>query len=192
MKRRLLASLIVAGALAYACGPRSRSTDVSVASFGSTPLLQTSAVARRAATSAAISAPVVHSATATTNRDGIKLDSHFDVQVDAKSVRFAFNVKNVGRKHVELAFPNGQAYDFVVLDSTGTEVWRWAAGRLFTQTVRNKDLSKGNAMHVEEKWSASATSGRFTAIATLKSNNYPVEQRVEFVIPGPVNVATTR
>jgi hypothetical protein len=31
--------------------------------------------------------------------------------------------------------------------------------------------------------------GRYTAIARLKSTNFPVEQRVEFVVPATVNVA---
>jgi hypothetical protein len=125
-------------------------------------------------------------------REAVKLDARFDVQVGGRAVHFTLEVKNVGKKHAELNFPNGQAYDFVVLDSTGTEVWRWASGHIFTQTVRNKALSKGATMHVEEKWAMSAAAGRYTAIATLKSSNYPLEERVEFVVPDAVNLAAAR
>jgi hypothetical protein len=125
-------------------------------------------------------------------REAVKLDTRFDVYVDARAVHFTLEVKNVGKKHVEISFPNGQAYDFVVFDSTGIEVWRWAEGRLFTQTVRNKGLSKGDAMHVEEAWSPKAMIGRYTAVAKLKSTNFPVEQRVEFVVPSAVNLAEAR
>jgi len=188
MKSRLLAALAFAGALAYACGPRPRASDATAASLRTTPLLTASTLAHRAATVD----PATFSATTTINRDGIKLDATFAVHVGARAVRFTLDVKDAGRKHVELSFPNGQVYDFVVIDSTGTEVWRWAAGRIFTQTVRNKALAKGDVMHIEEKWSPASITGHFTAIATLKSSNYPIEQRVEFEIPGAVNLATTR
>jgi hypothetical protein len=187
MKRRLLALLAFAGALAFACGPRPRSGSAAAALTTKTPL-QTISFSRHS--------DPARSAVKSTNisiiREAVKLDARFDVLVDSRNVRLTLEVKNVGKKHAELSFANGQAYDFVVLDSTGVEVWRWATGHIFTQTVRNKALAKGSAMFIEEKWAPPTMSGRYTAIATLKSSNYPVEQRVEFVIPNAVNVATAR
>ena len=98
-------------------------------------------------------------------------------------VRFALDVKNVGNKHAELDFPSGQSYDFIVVDSIGREVWRWANGRMFTQSVQNKQLGAGESMRIAEAWTPQA--GRYTAIATLNSSNYPVEQRAEFVVRSP-------
>jgi len=91
-------------------------------------------------------------------------------------------VKNVGKKHLELTFRSGQSYDFVVVDSIGREVWRWSAGRMFTQGVQNKQLSGGDSMHARETWMA-PTPGHYTAIATLNSANFPTEQRADFVVP---------
>ena len=53
---------------------------------------------------------------------------------------------------------------------------------MFTQGVQNKQLSGGDSMHAKETWSAPAP-GRYTAIATLNSTNYPTEQRADFVVP---------
>jgi hypothetical protein len=104
----------------------------------------------------------------------------------ANEVRLALVITNVGNKHAELDFPSGQSYDFVVVDSTGREVWRWAQGRMFTQSVQNHQLGTHDTMRVAESWSPakmSAKPGRYTAIATLNSTNYPVEERAEFVLP---------
>ena len=187
MKRRLFASLLFAGALAYACGPRSNTSSARVAS-PTTPALRTISLARHSDPARS----VIKSANTSIIREAVKLDARLDVQVRTRTVQFTLEVKNVGRKHAELSFSNGQTYDFAVLDSTGTEVWRWGAGRMFTQGVRNKALSKGNAMHVEESWSPANAMGRYTAVATLRSTNFPVEHRVEFTLPDAMNLATIR
>jgi hypothetical protein len=105
-----------------------------------------------------------------------------NIDVAANEVRFAFNVTNVGKKHVELSFPSGQSYDFVVVDSLGREVWHWSTGRMFTQGVQNKQLGTGDVMHVSEAWKH-PTRGRYTAIATLHSSNYPIKQSADFSLP---------
>jgi hypothetical protein len=105
-----------------------------------------------------------------------------NIDVAANEVRFALNVTNVGRKHVELSFPNGKSHDFIVVDSLGHEVWHWSAGRMFTQGVQNKQLGSGDVMNVSEAWKRPLP-GHYTAIATLNSSNYPIEQRAEFTLP---------
>lgn len=101
------------------------------------------------------------------------------------NVRFALHVTNTTKKRVELTFPSGQTYDFVVLDSLGRERWRWASGRMFTQTLRNKLLAGGESLDLEETWMDSwLPPGRYTARATLTSENFPIVQQTEFVIQG--------
>jgi hypothetical protein len=187
MNTRLIISLLCAGALAFACGPRSRSrapaalaislpTTGSISTTTPTPTLTTVAntpavrVRRRDAVSTA----------------QVKLTSKLDVAVSTHEVRFALVVTNVGDKHAELNFPSGKSYDFVVVDSAGREVWRWAQGRMFTQSVQNQQLGARDAMRVSETWTPAkvkAKPGHYTAIATLNSSNYPVEERVEFDLP---------
>lgn len=176
MNSRLIISLLCAGAVAFACGPRSRSR-APAALATAIPTQSAALVAPR---------PTIHAR----RRDDatkaqVKLSSKFDVDVAPREVRFALVVTNIGNKHAELNFPSGQSYDFAVVDSTGREVWRWAQGRMFTQSVQNQQLGARDAMRVSETWTPAkvkAKPGRYTAIATLNSTNYPVEERVEFVL----------
>jgi hypothetical protein len=169
MNTRLAISLLIAGALAFACGPRSHS-EAPAALASAIPVNSTAApapekITRRSAAS----------------HTSAKVDPKFNVQVAQRSVQFALDVKNSGAKHVELDFANGQAYDFVVVDSTGRQVWRWSEGHLFTQGMQNKQLSTGESMLAREIWKRAAP-GHYTAIATLRSANYPVEERADFVV----------
>jgi hypothetical protein len=168
MNTRLIISLLCAGALAFACGPRSRSEAPSA--------LATAQLVR--ATPAA-EHPRRHDAVGV--KTDVKLASHLKVNVAKDEVQFALDVKNVGGKHAELDFPSGQSYDIVVVDTVGREVWRWAKGRMFTQSVQNKQLGGGESMQIAESWTPKP--GRYTAVATLISTNYPVEQRADFVVP---------
>ena len=119
-----------------------------------------------------------------TVRAEVKLDTRFDVAVDGNTVHFALVVKNVGGKHAELNFADGQAYDFVVTDSAGREVWQWSNGRIFTQSVRNKQLGAGESMRVSESWDKhNALPGHYSVTATLKSSNYPRVNHGAFAIP---------
>lgn len=169
MNTRLIISLLCAGALAFACGPRSH-TEASSAL----------AIAQPVRVAATTERPRRHDS-ANAKASDVRLDSHLNVAVSKAEVRFALDVKNVGGKHAELEFPNGQAYDIVVVDSVGREVWSWSKGRMFTQSVQNKQLGGGESMQIAESWTPVA--GHYTAIATLNSTNYPVEQRAEFVVP---------
>ena len=110
------------------------------------------------------------------------LVTKLDVAVQG-GVRFAFRVTNDTDKSIELDFGSGQTHDIAVLDSTGREVWRWSDGRLFTSAIRNHPLGADESMTFEERWPSELGRGRFTAVAVLKSQNYPLTQRAEFTIP---------
>ena len=160
---RVAIAILCAGALAFACGPRTHSEAAST-------------------TSLATAAPIFQQGT-THPHDSARLASAIVVDTEHDGVRFALHVTNAMKKHVELAFPNGQTHEFVVVDSAGREIWRWSNSRLFTQAVQNKLLSSGETMEYTEQWSHPAQHGRYTVIATLNSTNYPVQERANFVLP---------
>jgi hypothetical protein len=171
MNLRLAVSVVFVGTLAYACGPGTRS-DVAVDRD----------VAQQGIALASMTGGGMRSTNAvekTVKSGSATLATSFDVAQSGDEVRFALRVVNKTPKSVEVNFPSGQAYDFVVVDSVGREVWRWADGRLFTQSVQNKLLGKGESITVSEKWSP-ATPGRYTAVAQLRSSNYPIEQKLPF------------
>ena len=84
---------------------------------------------------------------------------------------------------LELRFPDGQTHDFVVKDFAGKEVWRWSTGRMFTSAMRSETLKGKEDTIYAESWSSKGQHGSFTAVAILKSNNFPVETSVQFVLP---------
>lgn len=108
--------------------------------------------------------------------------SHVMVDTAQGTVRFAIEVTNDSRKRVELAFPDGQTHDFTVLDAQGREVWKWSKDRMFTQAMQNRLLDAHDSVIYAERWTPD-TRGRFTLVAQLHSENFPVQQRVEFALP---------
>lgn len=102
---------------------------------------------------------------------------------DNGSLKFALRVVNNTKKMVEIHFPDGQTHDFVVSDSTGKEVWRWSEGRMFTQAMRSKTLKGKDGTVFEETWETKGQHGSFTAVAILKSENFPVETSIQFTLP---------
>ena len=170
MNTRLLIPVLIAGAVALACGSRSRS-DAAVTP-PRTPHL-TAAVAP--------AEPASHTVRhATADTTPARLAPAFVVTTRNKALHFDLAIRNESRKHVELAFPTGQTYDFSVVDGQGKEVYRWGNGRMFTQSRQNRMLDGGDTMRIAENASPSLAPGTYVAVATLHSSNFPVQQRVAF------------
>lgn len=157
-------ALLCAGAFVFACGPRPHSEAAQT-------------------TSLATAEPVMLQGSEHSHGDDPRLASRFDVRLDRDGVEFDLSVTNETKKHIEVAFPNGQTHEFVVVDSVGREIWRWSTSRLFTQGVQNTLLSPGESKRYAEHWDRPIRHGKYTAIATLNSTNYPVQERADFVLP---------
>jgi hypothetical protein len=102
---------------------------------------------------------------------------------DAEKLRFTLSVKNNTTKMLELRFPDGQTHDFFVKDFAGKVIWRWSEGRMFTSAMKSETLKGKGETAFEESWSIEGQHGSFTAVAILKSNNYPIETSVQFMLP---------
>jgi len=164
--RNLLIPLLCLGAVAFACGPRSHSE----ASLVSVSLAKSSD-------------PVARPQQAKSRRKDsnvIRVTPSFTVQVERNTLRFGLDVSNVSKKSVELTFPDGQTHDFAVLDSVGREVYRWSATRMFTQSVQNRTIEGGETLRIAEQASPSLPQGSYVAVATLRSTNFPMQERVAF------------
>jgi Intracellular proteinase inhibitor len=102
---------------------------------------------------------------------------------DTEKLRFTLSVKNNTTKMLELRFPDGQTHDFFVKDFAGKVIWRWSEGRMFTSAMRSETLKGKGETAFEESWNTEGQHGSFTAVAILKSNNFPVETSVQFMLP---------
>jgi hypothetical protein len=175
MNFRIAAPIVAVAALAYACGPRTHAD----ATISNTVAPQGFALASMAGPSVSPIARRASTRERVLKKETATLSTQFEVAQETNGVHFDFHVINATGKRVEIKFPSGQAYDFVVVDSMGREVWRWAEGRIFTQSVQNKLLGKGESISIAERWEPART-GKYTAIARLHSTNFPIEQRVGF------------
>jgi hypothetical protein len=101
----------------------------------------------------------------------------------ADSVRFHLRVTNASEAPVELTFPTGQSFDFVVLQN-GREVWRWSGDRMFTQAIREERLAPGETRSFSAEWQPPASlRGELEVRAVLTALEHRLEQRSHFRIP---------
>ena len=186
MNTRILIPLLLAGAVALACGSRTHNdasaspTDKRAGNAGLLAAPAPTALAANAVTpqaSGTSETPVKHAGTPAADAP---LRSAFIVRAEARAIHFSLDLTNRSKKHVELAFPSGQEYDFVVMDSVGREVYRWGKERMFTQSLQNRVLDGGETMRFEEKADKALPNGSYVAVATLRSSNYPMQERVSF------------
>ena len=157
MKGRIIFGLMCVAVLAFACGPRPNTGEVA------------SSVRTARARASATNGPALISTLGVTVKNGVK------------GVKMDFRVVNEGSKRLEVNFPSGKTHEVVVVDSLGREVWRWSNGRMFTQTLQNKVMHASDSLDFDATWH-DAPAGKYTAIATLASENFPMEQRTEFVV----------
>ena len=162
MNTRLLITLLCAGAVALACGSLTHH-DAGTPHAAQLHAPAPKHVSKQAATTIAPN-----------------VNGNFAVNIEPHALHFALNLTNDSKKHVELAFPNGQEYDFAVVDSAGREVYRWGAGRMFTQSVRNKLIEGEDTLRIDERAEMTLPHGKYVAVATLRSTNYPISQRSTF------------
>ncbi len=160
MTRRSITWILCIAAIALACGPHARRGDGDA--HASVPNAQHPEVRSPGDTSLATSAKVA---------------------VSASDVKFALQVTNLAPHAVELNFPSGQTHEFVVLDTLGREIWRSSTGKMFTQSVRNRNVSTNETLSFHEQWDPRGYHGKYTALAKLRSSNHPKEERVDFVVP---------
>ena len=112
------------------------------------------------------------------------LASSLQVEAAADSVRLVLQVTNVSGAPLALVFGSGQTYDFSVGDGA-RELWRWSAGRGFTQAIRQETLAPGETRTWSESWrpTAEARGRALTAVARLVSSTHPVERTSPFALP---------
>ncbi len=174
MDRRIIFPLLAASAIVFACGPRPHArgesfSAVRLAGAAHVPAATKPAKPARPARPHRLrNAPVI--------------DAVLSVRME-KGVEFALSVTNTSDHRVELAFTDGRTRDFAVFDAEGREVWRWSRGRLFTQGMQATLIAPGDSVVYAERWTPAAP-GRYTLVAQLRSENYPLTRQTSFVVAG--------
>jgi hypothetical protein len=173
MNSRLVIPVLCVGAVAFACGPRAHNE-------ASAPKKDSAIVAQSLSVNTAARRS---NARADAKEKTPAIAANFYVRKRDAQIELALHVVNTTKKGVELTFPTGQTHDFVILDTLGRELWRWGRGRMFTQTLRNKQLGGGESLDLEETMkSQPLPPGRYVARAILTSENFPLVEQTEFTI----------
>ena len=110
----------------------------------------------------------------------MSLDGRLDVDADEREVRFDFTVTNAGDAPVDLRFRSGQVADVAVL-AGGEVVWRWSAGRGFTQALVEHRLAPGASETASMTW-PDPEPGEYEAVASLAAEGTAVEARARFSV----------
>lgn len=174
MSSRFLIPLLCVGAVVFACSPRTNNeaTTRKNTQASATPTVSNTAAIRQQG-----------SPRTAAKSQKSPVSAQIYIRRNDANIRLAMRVVNTSKKRVEITFPSGQTYDFVVLDSAGREMWRWGSDRMFTQAVRNKLLGAGEELDFEETLkSRPLPPGRYVARATLTSANFPLVEQTEFTI----------
>ncbi len=97
----------------------------------------------------------------------LELETDGEVYDRFEPVRLTLTVTNQGRNSVTLQFPTSQRYDFRVMDSEGTMLWRWSDGRAFAQVSGEEVLESGGTLTWSGTFEGALDSGTYTALGTL-------------------------
>jgi hypothetical protein len=76
-----------------------------------------------------------------------------------RAVTFGVVAENRGRESARLVFPTAQSFDLVV-SRDGREVWRWSAGRVFSQAVREEEVRPGERRAESITWPGTDQQGQ--------------------------------
>ncbi len=107
--------------------------------------------------------------------------SALDVRV-SDGVQLQLSLTNNTRNSLELRFADGLTHDFVILDASEREVWRWSEGRLFTSAMQTRFVRSGKSATYHTHWRPEVKKGNYVAVAMLHATNHPISARVPFTL----------
>ena len=97
-------------------------------------------------------------------------------------VTFTFTVTNTKSTSVDVQFMDAQQFDIRVWNDAGTQVWRWASDKGFTQSPVTRTLGPGESATYVEHWTPPA-SGSYRAMAYLTSTSHAAVGFASFSAP---------
>jgi len=96
-------------------------------------------------------------------------------------VTFAFAITNGNDEPVGLVFRDAMPADVVVCEGD-REVWRYSAGRMAAQAIREASLAPGESATFEMEW-PDPPPGEYRARAQLRTREHDATAGTEFRVP---------
>jgi hypothetical protein len=97
-----------------------------------------------------------------------------------QSVRLTIRLLNNSGQPTTLTFGSSQRYDFWIT-SGSREVWRWSAGRMFTQDIGHQELAGQTGASFAESWPATE-GGKLVAHARLTAESYDDDMTAQIAV----------
>ncbi len=86
-----------------------------------------------------------------------------------ETVNISVSVTNIGNQSINLTFPTAKTGDFSIIDSDGTEIYRWSEGKYFIQVITTLTIKpKETVILLTNEWKPSIE-GTYTIRAWLET-----------------------
>lgn len=113
------------------------------------------------------------------HRLGITLATDKATYAPGEAVAMRLAVFNRAPDPVHVEFRTGQRFDFAIMDANGEELWRWSAGRMFSQMLGTEALGPEAPQRVYEAvFDGTLAPGRYVVRGWLTSSNRPMAARI--------------
>ncbi|MCM3651169.1 BsuPI-related putative proteinase inhibitor [Metabacillus litoralis] len=86
------------------------------------------------------------------NVENGELELKVDVNVTEHQAEFIITLANNSNEMKKLEFPTSQKYEIIVTDGNDQEVYRYSAGKMFTQAIEYALIKQGESVQWEEIW----------------------------------------
>lgn len=86
------------------------------------------------------------------NVENGELELKVDVNVTEHQAKFIITLENNSNEMKKLEFPTSQKYEIIVTDGNTQEVYRYSAGKMFTQAIEYALIKQGESVQWEEIW----------------------------------------
>ncbi|WP_411963094.1 BsuPI-related putative proteinase inhibitor [Haloferax sp. YSMS24] len=110
------------------------------------------------------------------------LDATLTVAPSADGVSLTLTVENAGGEPIDLSFADGQRAEFVAIDETGAEVWRWSDGRAFSMALGSETLAPGGSVTYGAEW-PSPPAGEYEVTGSLAATDADASATMTVVVP---------
>lgn len=88
-------------------------------------------------------------------------------------LRLNLSIKNTGSEPQELSFNSSQKFDARIEDSSGTQVWQWSDGRMFTQMLESITLEPDKSVSFTVQWPLTDSKGK-----AVNPGNYDIYAKI--------------
>ncbi|MCH1625844.1 BsuPI-related putative proteinase inhibitor [Ferdinandcohnia quinoae] len=102
-----------------------------------------------------------------------KLETNVEIEPNESEANIIITLKNTSENSVNIIFPSGQKFDFVITNEAGHEVYSYSIDKSFVQVLEEIELKAGTEESWVEKWDYTTNDGE-----RLPAGEYKISAKV--------------